>query len=342
MADLQTTVSKLRSTPTGGGGAEHSSAFRDAASAGYKGYIQGTIAGGTFYGLLGAVIGLCVAVPLAVFAPVAVGAAAFTLIPAMAGLGIWKGAGTFGEIGRTAAIQAQIAESNEHRRILIDRYFETPSDKEAELIYKQLNAQYDTKPPASMFHWKTVLVCAAIGAALSFGLLSFAPLTALIGGESAASGFLAGLGLEALATKTGIMALGTTVGTALGGLAGAAIGIDRYYVRRMFDYYEDLLHDGSAVREKVRERQLDAERLAAAALEDTVIVGGKQVRLSDVSRAGAPALAANDNPKEPYAIAKAKTIAALDEVPQAKVTSAQLERRLAALTGEGPALGSAG
>ncbi len=65
MSNIETTEMKLKTTPTGGVSGEHSPYYRRLLSAGYKGFLQGTIAGSGLYGLFGAAIGALIAIPAA-------------------------------------------------------------------------------------------------------------------------------------------------------------------------------------------------------------------------------------------------------------------------------------
>lgn len=241
MADLATTQLKLRTTPTAGVASEQSPYYRRLLSAGYKGFLQGTVGGATLYGVIGAVIGGLVALPLLF---VVTPAAAFAIIPALAGLGIYKGASTFGNIGSFAAITAESAEMSEKRRYLLDRYNDLPDtpefDEEAKQIRKLLAKEHESKSPPQMFHWRAVAVGAALGAAIS-ALFIFTPAAALLGLHFTLPGL------------TGAVATG--VGTALGALSGAVIGLDRYYVRNWLDKSAKIMHDTKTIEEQVAERE---------------------------------------------------------------------------------------
>lgn len=257
MADLTTTQLKLRTTPTAGVASEQSPYYRRLLSAGYKGFLQGTVGGSTLYGAIGAGIGAAVALPLIAFTPV--GLAALALIPAMGGLGLYKGAATFGNIGSFAAITAESAEMSEKRRYLLDRYYDLPDtpefDDEAAQIRNLLAKQHESRAPHQMFHWRTVAVGAAIGAAVSMLFLAAAPALAAIGGHFAL--------LEVAHTAVGA-ALTTVVGTALGALSGGMIGLDRYYVRGWLDKSSDMLNDTRHIEEQMREREMEIEQLGAS------------------------------------------------------------------------------
>lgn len=264
MSSIETTELKLKTTPTGGVESSHSPYYRRLVSAGYKGFLQGTIGGASFYGTAGAVIGGLIAIPF-LFTPV--GWAALALVPAAAGIGIFKGASTFGNIGSVAAINAESADLSEQRRYLLDRYYDLPEgpegDKEAAAIKKELErASADTNKPHPFFHWKTVAVCAAVGAALMLGLGALAP--GLLGAHA---GILGIIGEVFEATHLGAAA-GPAIGALAGALTGSVIGIDRYYVRKWFDHTENLVHASSHTEEALRERSEQVGRLQEAAKED--------------------------------------------------------------------------
>ncbi len=253
MADLTTTQLKLRTTPTAGVASEQSPYYRRLLSAGYKGFLQGTVGGSTLYGVIGAAIGGLVALPL-LATPVGIGALA--LIPAMGGLGLYKGASTFGNIGSFAAITAESAEMSEKRRYLLDRYYDLPDtpefDDEAEQIRNLLAKQHESKPPHGMFHWRTVAIGAALGAAVSLLFLASGPALAAIGGHFAL--------LDVAGTAVGSTIV-TLAGTALGALAGGVIGMDRYYVRSWLDGSAKLMHDSKSIEEQIFEREQEIEQL---------------------------------------------------------------------------------
>jgi hypothetical protein len=243
---------KLISTPTAGVPGEHSPYYRRLISAGYKGYIQGSLGGATLYGVMGLAVGAVVAVS-AVLLGAAAGTAALA-IPLMAGYGVLKGADTFGNIGSSAAQLAEFAEKNERRRTLIDRLGETQSLEEAKEIRKILSEETVEQKPKTLFKWKTALAGAAIGAILVAGI------AALPGGFAAT--YLPVV--TSIATKVGItqiIALGAVVGAA----SGAMIGLDRHYVRRWMDGAEDLVHDQSKYKEIELARTQQAEKLSTIA-----------------------------------------------------------------------------
>ena len=257
----------LRNSPTGGVPGEHTPYYRRLLSAGYKGYLQGVIGGSTLYGVMGATIGALIAAPLALGlfggAPLAM---AWMLVPTLAGIGLFKGASTFGQIGSFAAISAESAEMIEDRRYLLERYYSLPLspeyDQEAREIERILNKQHEAQPPHNVFHWKTVAVGVALGAGVAVLIGLYAPglLVALKIPEAlAAAGIITG------GAKIGALSgLGLAAAAAVGGLAGAMIGLDRYYVRRWLDFAENAVVDQDTVHESVREKSRDVERLINA------------------------------------------------------------------------------
>lgn len=261
MSSFETTEMKLRSTPTGGVSGEHSPYYRRLMSAGYKGFIQGTIGGAGFYGFLGLCVGAAVAIPAAFF----VGPAALLAIPTAGGLGVVKGASTFGNIGTVAAISAESADLAEQRRYLLDRYYDLPDgpegDKQAEIIKDELSRLQTTDRHHPLFHWKTVAVCAAIGGVLALATVAMGPGLALALGESAM-----GHAIEIFMHAGHFGA--PIIGAAFGALAGSMIGLDRHYVRSWFNGAETLLHDEAHTREALRAREQQVERLRNAAKAD--------------------------------------------------------------------------
>lgn len=274
MADLTTTQLKLRTTPTAGVASEQSPYYRRLLSAGYKGFLQGTVGGSTLYGLIGASIGALVALPL--MAVPGVGLAALALIPAMGGLGLYKGAATFGNIGSFAAITAESAEMSEKRRYLLDRYYDLPDtpefDEEAKQIRDLLGKQHESKPPHQMFHWRTVAVGAALGAAVTLFFMATPLAAAFTGGHfvfSALSGTLA-----------------VTVGTTLGALCGGVLGLDRYYVRNWLDGSAKVMHDSRSIEEQIVEREREIEQLgtrSSGASASKSASTGLKINVSDTS-----------------------------------------------------------
>lgn len=334
MSNTETTAMKLKTTPTGGVSGEHSPYYRRLLSAGYKGFLQGTIAGSGLYGLFGAAIGLTIAIPTMILAP-GIGVAALWMIPAMGGVGVLKGANTFGNIGTMAAISAESADLSEQRRYLLDRYYELPDgpegDKQAELIKDELARQNSSGQKHPFFHWKTVLTCALIGGALALafvvpggvlaGLLEHTVIhTAILGIEHA-------LGHAATATVI------AGIGTAIGALAGAAAGIDRYYIRRWFDKSENLLHDDSHSWNALMERTQLLDKLKEAEITDkeTKLILERQRELHDnhLGQISAPATTGLAT-QQPQSIPTdaIKPIASLD-APANVVSSAKLQSRLA-------------
>lgn len=258
MADLTSTQLKLRTTPTAGVSSEQSPYYRRLLSAGYKGFLQGTVGGSTLYGLIGAGIGTLVALPLLP----AVGLAGLALIPAMGGLGLYKGAATFGNIGSLAAITAESAEMSEKRRYLLDRYYDLPDtpefDEEAEQIKNLLAKQHDSKPPEHMFHGRTVLVGAVLGGAIALAALTVPGLS--VGLHLAFCELLHVAGFE-MASGLAATVATTLAGTALGALSGAVVGLDRFYVRNWLDKSASLMHDNRSIEQQIREREMEIEQL---------------------------------------------------------------------------------
>lgn len=279
MADLTTTQLKLRTTPTAGVASEQSPYYRRLLSAGYKGFLQGTVGGSTLYALIGGAIGGLVALPLIPFT----GGASLALIPAMAGLGLYKGASTFGQIGSLAAITAESAEMSEKRRYLLDRYYELPDtpefDDEAQQIRELLAKQHESKAPSHMFHWRTVAVGALIGGAVALGLL-------LIPGAMAFLGEHLFLGEVAHAIgAASITPIVAVAGAALGALSGGMIGLDRFYVRSWLDKSASVMHDTKTIEEQIVEREREIQKLGERGGR---IVNAEKAEKSEEAAAGMP------------------------------------------------------
>ena len=321
MSNIETTELKLRTTPTGGLSGEHSPYYRRLLSAGYKGFMQGTIGGAGLYGLFGLVIGVAVALPAAAF----LGTGALLLIPAAASVGVAKGATTFGNIGSMAAINAESADLAEQRRYLLDRYYELPDgpegDKQANFIKEQLVKLNHSEEPKSFFHWKTVAICAGIGALL--GVALFATGGAAFLAETPILHVLHLAGIE------GALTLGS-LGTALGALMGSVVGIDRSYVRKWFDGSERLLHDDHNQHHGLDTRVQQVEQLkeAARADEETrkILERRGNLRMPDMATSADAFDAAPSNPAADNIPATA-----LHEAPNNKVSSATLQRRMVEL-----------
>lgn len=258
MADLTTTQLKLRTTPTAGVSSEQSQYYRRLLSAGYKGFLQGTVGGSTLYGAIGAGIGTVAGLALA---PFTMGQSLW-LIPAMGALGVYKGASTFGNIGSFAAITAESAEMNEKRRYLLDRYYDLPDspeyDDEANTIKNLLAKQHESKAPEHMFHLRPVLVGAALGVAAALLLSLVTP-----AGVAVAGHFIFGEAFAAsgIALHT---ALASAAGALIGGLSGAMIGLDRFYVRDWLDRSADLMHDTKTIEGQLREREREIAELGSS------------------------------------------------------------------------------
>ena len=262
MSSLETTELKLKTTPTGGVDASHSPYYRRLLSAGYKGFLQGTLGGASLYGIIGLVIGGLAAAPFIGTLGIA---GVLSLAAAAGGVGVLKGASTFGNIGSTAAINAESADLSEQRRYLLDRYYDLPEgpegDREAEAIKQELMREYEGhhKPP-HVFHWKTVAICAGIGALLAAAFMTGG--TSLIGHAGILSYIEPLAHTLGLASATPVM-LG--IGTMLGALTGAVIGIDRYYIRKWFDHTEGVIHSSSHKESALIERAQQVERIKEAA-----------------------------------------------------------------------------
>lgn len=327
-SSLEATELKLKTTPTGGVSGEHSPYYRRLLSAGYKGFLQGTIGGAGFYGSLGLIIGGLIAVPA--MAIPGVGLAALTLIPAAGAVGLFKGASTFGNIGSVAAISAESADLSEQRRYLLDRYYDLPDgpegDKQAEIIKQELAGLQKTDRKHPLFHWKTVAVCAAIGGALALAL--FSPLGVTLLAETPVMHIMESVihatHLSALGSATALTVAGTGVGVGLGALMGAAVGLDRHYVRKWFDGSEKLLHDKGHSTHAIdaRAEQMDRLREAAKIDNQTKLILERRKGLSNYDVPDQQS-ASSDTPT-------VKTVASLDvALPDTKITSAHLQDRLA-------------
>lgn len=275
MATSETTEFKLQTTPTGGVDAAHSPYYRRLLSAGYKGYLQGTIGGASLYGVIGLVIGGLVVAPLAISGTIGVAAAA-SLAAAFGGAGLIKGASTFGSIGSTAAINAESADLSEQRRYLLDRYYDLPEgpegDREAEAIKQELMRERESRDKAPpLFHWQTTLIGVAIGAAIAFGFMYFS--SAVITGEAIAG--IAEAILHVSINSGTAASIATLVGPALtalvtfgGALVGSTIGIDRFYIRKWFDHTEGAVNGSHHKETALIERSEQVARLKTAALAD--------------------------------------------------------------------------
>lgn len=217
--------------------------------------------GATLYGLFGGVVGLGVAAVSTLLVP-AIGATALFAVPLFTGLGIMKGANIFGQIGSTAAIFAEGAEMRERRGALLDRLYITQSQQEADEILKTLYEEAQEKPPERMFHWKAMIVGAAIGAAV-MALLAYAMPNLLLGllGKTATE-IVSGSFINAITSHPGLL---MGVSAVIGAVGGATIGVDRHYIRRWFDLSENIVYDQSESIARAQARQQDAERLSRIA-----------------------------------------------------------------------------
>lgn len=297
MSSTETTELKLQTTPTGGIDASHSPYYRRLLSAGYKGYLQGTIGGASLYGLIGLAIGGVVAAPLVIGGTVGVAAAA-SLAAAFGGAGLIKGASTFGTIGSTAAINAESADLSEQRRYLLDRYYDLPEgpegDREAEAIRQELLRERESRDKAPpFFHWQTTLIGIALGAAVAFSFMYFSG--AVLSGGMIVEAVDSLLHVKIAAeTASAIAAIGSTAVTGLvtlgGAAAGATIGIDRYYIRKWFDHTEGVVHGSHHKETALIERSEQISRLKAAAMADAQTK--KQLGLADAAEQKPEAAAA--------------------------------------------------
>lgn len=263
LADLETTTAKLRSTPTGGVSGEHSAYYRRLLSAGYKGYVQGAMGGGTLYGAIGMAIGGAVGIPLMI----GLGGAplALLLVPGLGTAFGLYGSHVFADIGKTAAIIADSAELNEKRRYLLDRYYDTPSEAEAGAIKEMLQEEHESRKPEKVWHWRSAAFGATVGIALAITTVAIAPyfaphfIPSILGflGLGAGHGAVASLGL-ALPAIMG-------VGAAIGGLAGSVLGIDREHIRGWLDRIAKIFVEPSHAEHEIAQRERQIQRLTEAA-----------------------------------------------------------------------------
>lgn len=316
MADLETTQSKLRSTPTAGVSGEHSAYYRRLLSAGYKGYIQGSIGGGTLYGAIGLGIGALVALPL--LAVPGVGIGALMLIPALGGtMGVY-GAHAFADIGKTAAIIADSADTNEKRRYLLDRYYETPNEEEAKEIRRQLETAHQAQPPEKPFHWKPAIIGIAIGITLAVLATTLGPAVGLHIFGSAA--------LEAVGLSHAMTVL---AGAAIGGLTGSVIGIDREYIRRWLDKAEFAVHEPSHATGEIAAREKDIQRLSEAARRgESMASTAGEVTTQKIHVGDAPSTPSLERRSAPIS---PEMIAGVKEKPANHVHDAVLADRIAGM-----------
>lgn len=331
LTSTEKTAMKLKNTPTGGVDASHSPYYRRLLSAGYKGFLQGSIGGASLYGTFGLIIGGLVAFAAA---PAIGLTAALALIPAAAGVGVLKGASTFGSIGSVAAINAESSDLAEQRRYLLDRYYDLPEgpegDKEAEAIRHELQLrQNDTKIPEHMFHWKTVAVGALVGLVLTAGLMSFGgPLLAHAGIIELIHGALEAAHISA-AIIPGLTGVGASIiGAAMGALSGAVIGLDRYYVRKWFDHTEGIVHGSSHSESALIERSQMVSRLKEAAKEDAQTKA--QMQQESAARASMMMAAQPPAPTAPVASLD-KPVQAATPSTRIRASEATLQRRVADL-----------
>lgn len=367
--DISSTELGLAATPTGGVEASHSPHFRRLLSAGYKGFLQGSLGGASLYGTYGFAIGTLASLAALPFAYGALGFGVFGLIPAFTAIGIVKGADTFGNIGSMAAISAESNDLSEQRRLLIERYRELPlgpeADREADTIRKELAAQeQDGEKPRHMFHLKTVLIGAAVGLALVAGFLLLAPYISASGGVISTiiegiNGILpAGMQIAmshghvvaaaagattATTLSTGVSGTLLAIGSVVGAFAGATIGLDRYYVRKWFDHTEGVVHPNSHLETALAERQQQVERLRNARMVDRQVAAQNAAELAPTAAnatAMAPATPPTPQgaPTSPALPPTASLSAAADAhalhsatAPDPRVTEATYQRRLTEL-----------
>ena len=229
-------------------------------------------------------------------------------------------------MSKTAAIIAQSAESNEKRRYLLDRYHQTPNDKEAAAIREILENQQKPRTPEKVFHWKTVMVGALIGVALTAGFLWLGmPALGFELGHVAA-------GLAEYGISTGVAAAMTV---ALGGAAGAMIGLDREYVRRWLDKSEGIVNDPSRLERELAEREREVQTLSQATKrEDTIRpmlrsqadAGAEKINLAEPAMLSATPptqdLAARETPVSP------RIIAGLPDAPATTISDVTAKDRV--------------
>lgn len=333
MPDLETTQHKLRATPTAGLSGEHSPFYRRLLSAGYKGYVQGAIGGGTLYGLIGLGIGAAVGIPLAIATAGTAGMAALWLIPLLGGGAGLYGAHMFADIGKTAAIWAEGADTNEKRRNLFDRYYETPSDAEAKEIKRQLEEQHLPKD-TPFFHWKPALIGAGIGIVLAVATVALLASGAPVGleflhgpMEFIAETFKLHFGAEGFTLAGQIPQLLGLTGAAasIGGLAGSIIGIDREHIRRWLDGASFVVNDQSKLQKELDQREQEVQRITEASLRDTPL-RDKAANTQLQERPVAPQLERGPGYTRPAPISP-QVIAGLER-PANTVRSASVEDRI--------------
>jgi hypothetical protein len=247
---------KLRNSPLHGIEAHRSSWYRRLLSAGYKGYLHGSLGGAALFGIGGGILGLGVAFALAPWA----GGPLLIAVPMLASSGILYGKETFGGIAATAAIIAEDSELSENRRTLLDRLEKTKSPGEAEEIAELLDKQTEEQQPKKWFHWKSAIlgaVIVGIAAMIAVGIVAnggaFAP-------ETIAKFIKIPQIVDLLAKPVLAIGISGIIGAVGGGLL---TGIDRSYIRKWFDAQEGL-HDDRDVRYKVQEHDARIDRLKTA------------------------------------------------------------------------------
>lgn len=299
---------KLRNSPLQGVEAYRSPFYRRLLSAGYKGYVQGSLGGATLFAVLGAVTGGAIA---AVGAAFAVGSVAFLAVPIMAGAGLLYGKDAFGTIGAVAAISAEQAEMSEKRRSLLDRYFETPSREEAKQIESLLQGQSEEKMPKQWFHWKAGLLGAAVVGLAAVGGIGLA---AALSAELLKDTVLYTILAKGFGVAIGSVQSFAIAGTA-GALAGSLIGIDRAYIRKWFDVQERF-HDETEVRSKRGEHQQDVERLQQAYRAEGYGLAARGTP-ADINGREGPS-SSRVQPVPPHSVAQPVTGGSLETTPVAE------------------------
>jgi hypothetical protein len=328
--ELNKTQAKLLSTPTAGVASEHSAYYRRLLSAGYKGHNQGLIGGATLYGTLGLVIGTLVGIPLAI-ATSAFGA--LLIIPVITAAGAAHGAHTFSQIGTQAAISAEAAETNETRRLLLDQLADSTNPEEKKAIQHQLDKQLAAKPLTKFFHWKTLLIGAAIGGAVALAAALLVPylgaaalpegLLHIAEGMEYISPIVADAGHAAVTTaaspvshaaKMSITATGASVLTAIGALSGAILGIDREYVRRWLDGAEIAVNDPKHVQHEMTTRAQEVTSIGKSTANE--ITAAETPKTSDKNPLISAASLKNPTDKPTNTISETTNHAALTQRQQ--------------------------
>ncbi len=328
---------RLVATPTAGVPAEHSPYYRRLVSAGYKGFLQGNLAGASLYGAIGAGVGLLAALAVSVATG---GATAPFLVSALAfgGYGILKGSATFGQIGSNAAQLAEYAEMNERRNALLDRLYETPSKEEAAEIRKLLQSDSEDKPPTKIMHFRTALIGAIIGAVVLGGIVAAASLSGGVPILTHVLEFLApilGDGIiatqaivdgHAVATSATLVAAAIpkaiAISAGIGAVLGSMIGIDRGWIRRWFDVSEGAVHERDYYDKIAQERTQEISRLHRIGQNEMREMANGIGRLDPLPATGSAAPIENSGPStqriEEHPVLKS-------DVPQPKLAASNIE-----------------